>query len=118
RRHRIDQQESFSFNWGLQVPADYQRPFEPSHANMAALQLHRDQPLDSLVAQLRCAFSGIVAGNVKDFGVRAVAELGPYQLRGEKRLVDSLSALLAEFAAEGRMQLGGRTYQPCFELAS
>ena len=118
RRHRIEHRESFSFNWGLGIPAAFQQPFEPSHENMAALELHRNQPVDDLVAQLRCAFSGIVAGNVKDFGVRAVAAKGPYQLSGEPEMVQSLHSLLADFAASGRMKLDSGAYVPCFELAS
>jgi hypothetical protein len=84
---------------------------------MAALALHRDQPLSNLAAQLRCAFSGIVAGNVKDFGTRAVAANGPFQLSGEPDLVASLGELLAEFVASGRMKLDAKNYVPCFELA-
>jgi predicted Rossmann-fold nucleotide-binding protein len=118
RRHRIEQRESFSFNWGLEIPEAFQQPFEPSHENMAALKLHRQQPADALVAQLRCAFSGIVAGNVKDAGMRAVAANGPFQLRGEPDIVRSLDSLLADFAASGRMKLDAGTYEPCFELAS
>jgi predicted Rossmann-fold nucleotide-binding protein len=118
RRHRIEHQESFSFNWGLDIPEAFQQPFEPSHENMAALELHRNQPVDDLVAQLRCAFSGIVAGNVKDFGVRAVAAKGPYQLSGEPAMVQSLHSLLADFAVSGRMKLDSGAYVPCFELAS
>ena len=85
---------------------------------MAALKLHREQPVDDLVAQLRCAFSGIVAGNVKEAGIRAVTARGPFQLRGEADLVQSLGALLADFAASGRMKLDTGSYVPCFELAS
>ena len=118
KKYRIDQRESFSFNWGLVIPDAFQRPFEPNHENMAALKLHRQQPVEDLVAQLRCAFSGIVAGNVKDFGTRAVAARGPFQLSGDPDLVQSLATLLADFADNGRMKLDAGTYQPCFELAS
>jgi predicted Rossmann-fold nucleotide-binding protein len=117
RRNRIKHSESFSYNWGLSIPEQFQWPFEPSHENMAALALHRDQPLSNLAAQLRCAFSGIVAGNVKDFGTRAVAANGPFQLSGEPDLVASLGELLAEFVASGRMKLDAKNYVPCFELA-
>jgi predicted Rossmann-fold nucleotide-binding protein len=116
RRHRIEQRESFSFNWGLSIPETFQRPFEPTHENMAALKLHRQQPVNDLVAQLRCAFSGIVAGNVKDAGLRAIAERGPFQLRADSGLISSLDSLLSDFAASGRMKLDAGAYEPCFEL--
>jgi len=117
RRYRIEQQESFSFNWGMAIPAAFQQPFIPSHANMAALKLHREQPLNELMAELRRAFSGIVAGNVKDFGVRAVEESGPFQLRGDADLIASLGELLEGFVRQGRMKLDSQNYRPCFELA-
>ena len=117
RRQRVEIQESFSFNWGLVIPDSLQRPFSPSHANMAALQLHRQQPLNELVAELRRAFSGIVAGNVKDFGMRAVAEHGPFQLQGDAQVIAGLGSLLEDFVQQGRMKLDTENYQPCFELA-
>ncbi len=116
RQYRAEQQESFSFNWGLVVPEALQVPFQPTHDNMAALQLHRDQPVHRLVAELRRAFSGIVAGNVKDFGVRAVEERGPYQLHGDREIGRRLGELLADFVAQGRMKLDAANYVPCFEF--
>ncbi len=118
RQYRADQRESFSFNWGLVVPEALQAPFDPTHENMAALQLHRDQPLHSLISELRRAFSGIVAGNVKDFGVRAVEARGPYQLRGDPAVVSALGELLADFVADGRMKLDAANYVPCFEFVA
>jgi len=38
---------------------------------MASLNLTREQPLHHLAANLRRAFSGIVAGNVKENGIRS-----------------------------------------------
>jgi len=117
RRQRIAQQESFSYNWGLVIPEGLQLPFEPTHANMAALKLHRQQPLHELIAELRRAFSGIVAGNVKDAGVRAVEAHGPYQLHGDAEVVGALAELLTRFGEQGRMTLDADNYRPCFELA-
>ena len=85
---------------------------------MASLQLHRRQPVHKLVSELRRAFSGIVAGNIKDFGVRAVEQQGPYQLRGDPDIVASLGELLTAFIAQGRMKLDSSNYTPCYELVS
>ena len=79
--------------------------------------LHRQQPVHELIAELRRAFSGIVAGNVKDAGVRAVEAHGPYQLHGEPEVVAALSELLAKFVEQKRMTLDAANYRPCFELA-
>jgi predicted Rossmann-fold nucleotide-binding protein len=117
RRQRVERSESFSFHWNLSIPADLQQPFLPTHANMAGLQLHRQQPRHHLIADLRRAFSGIVAGNVKDFGVRAVEEHGPFQLHGDPDLVAGLAQLLESFVRDGRMKIDPGTYRPCFEIS-
>jgi predicted Rossmann-fold nucleotide-binding protein len=117
RRSRIEQSESFSFAWNLHIPDELQHPFMPTHENMASLKLHRDQPRHELIADLRRAFSGIVAGNVKDFGVRQVEANGPYQLQGEGVVVEGLARLLEGFVRDGRMKIDPSDYRPCFELA-
>ena len=67
-----------TFNWSLRIEPEFQLPFEPDHASMASLDLHRNQPPQLLVANLRRAFSGIVAGNVKEGGIRAIEKKGPF----------------------------------------
>ena len=69
-----------------------------------------------LIAELRRAFSGIVAGNVKDFGVRAVEQYGPYCLYGEGDVVAGLGQLLEAFVSQGRMRIDPSTYRPCFRF--
>ena len=117
RAYRVEQRESFSFNWGLTITDDLQQPFTPTHENMAALQLHREQPVHHLIAELRRAFSGIVAGNVKDFGVQLVEKHGPYRLSGDPQVIGMLGGLLQDFVDQGRMKLDAASYVPCFELA-
>ena len=43
-----------------------------------SLKLSPDQPVEVLAADLRRAFSGIVAGNVKEVGIQAIEQYGPY----------------------------------------
>jgi len=117
KRQRIAHAESFSFAWKLHIPEELQQPFVPTHEAMAALSLHRDQPRHTLIANLRRAFSGIVTGNVKDFGIRAIEENGPYQLHGSADLIQELSGLLEDFVRDGRMKIDPSSYRPCFELA-
>ena len=83
---------------------------------MAELQLHREQPTYLLAANLRRAFSGIVAGNVKESGIRAIKEHGPFKIEGDKELLQLLDKLLTAFAKQGRMKLAGKTYNPCYQL--
>lgn len=117
-RHRRSTQESYAFNWTTHVPEDMQRPFYPSHENMASLQLDPTLPTHELAAQLRRAFSGIVAGNVKAFGIKQVQEKGPYLLHGDAQLMSQLDRLLKEFVQQGRMKLRDEDYQPCFKLVT
>ena len=62
---RRQAQQAYYFNWELKITPGLQEPFTPSHDNMAALQLRADLPGHELASALRCAFSGMVAGNVK-----------------------------------------------------
>ena len=108
--------DSYNFNWLLRVPEAFQHPFVATHESMRALQLSRDLPLHERVANLRRAFSGIVAGNVKEHGVAAIERLGPYELCGDPQVLQSLDELLRGFVAAGRMKLPGSTYVPCYRL--
>ena len=116
REFRAARDDAYYFNWLLRIAAEFQRPFQPTHANMRGLQLRRDQPPHQLAAALRRAFSGIVAGNVKDAGIRAVAKHGPYEIRGEAAVMEPMDALLRSFVAQHRMKLPGKTYVPCYRL--
>jgi len=110
--------DAWYFNWRLRVEHDFQQPFVPTHEAMAALDLGRDQPPHRLAANLRRAFSGIVAGNVKDEGIRRIEEHGPFELHGDREIVDLLDALLESFVEQHRMRLPGVEYQPCYRLVS
>lgn len=114
--YRRQSQESFAFNWQLHIARELQAPFTPDHDSMANLQLNTSLPVHELAAQLRCAFSGIVAGNVKAYGVQQVAANGPYLLRAEKQLMTCLDALLQSYVTQGRMKLSSETYHPCYRL--
>ncbi len=116
RRHRISTSDAFFFNWGLEIAHNFQMPFDPTHEHMAALELHRDRPVAALAADLRRAFSGIVAGNVKPDGLRAIEKHGPYQISGEPSIMRRLDELLASFVAQQRMKLPGSEYVPCYEI--
>ena len=91
-------------------------PFEVTHESMRALRLYRDQPAHELAADLRRAFSGIVTGNVKENGVRAIEKLGPYELTGDASVMKLLDELLTAFVAQKRMKLPGSAYRPCYRL--
>jgi hypothetical protein len=116
RHYRLHNQDAFFFNWALTIEHAFQQPFRPTHANMAALNLHRDQPHHLLAADLRRAFSGIVAGNVKEDGVRAIAAHGPFVIDGDHEIMRALDKLLASFVAQQRMKLPGSEYVPCYRI--
>ncbi|WP_072821347.1 nucleotide 5'-monophosphate nucleosidase PpnN [Modicisalibacter ilicicola] len=108
--------DAFYFNWRLNVQPDFQQTFEPTHEAMAALALHREQPIHELAANLRRAFSGIVSGNVKEPGIRAIEARGPFRLHAEPELMARLDALLSSFVIQERMKLPGSHYVPCYTL--
>lgn len=117
RRRRSGQ--AYYFNWELRIDQSLQEPFVPTHENMAALRLDSKLPAHQLSSELRRAFSGLVAGNVKSFGIEQVRKHGPYRLRGDRKLLDSIDRLLAILVQEKRMKLGEGTaeYKPCYQLA-
>jgi len=115
RRHHND---SYNFNWLLSVPAEFQRPFEVTHESMRALELDRGQPVHRLAANLRRAFSGIVTGNVKDYGIHAIERHGPYELAGDPGIMRLLDELLTAFVAQRRMKLPGSIYRPVYRLVA
>ena len=117
RRYRIRTNDAFYFNWLLKIDQAFQEPFEPTHENMRALELHRGLPTHVLAGNLRRMFSGIVAGNVKPDGVKAIRERGPFEIQGEAEIMESLDELLAAFVRDHRMKLpGGGHYEPCYRL--
>lgn len=119
RQHRRDHDDAYSFNWSLKIEPEFQLPFEPSHENMASLNLHLNQRPEVLAATLRQAFSGIVAGNVKAEGIRAIERKGPFQLHGEPKLMKKMDKLLSDFVQQHRMKLpGGTAYEPCYRITS
>ncbi|MCB1554234.1 MAG: LOG family protein [Xanthomonadales bacterium] len=117
RECRLDTQDAFFFNWSLKVPFAFQQPFAPTHENMARLHLRRDVPVHELAADLRRAFSGIVAGNVKEDGMRAIEKHGVFRIDGEPEIMRALDSLLRAFVAQGRMKMSG-AYRPCYEVVA
>jgi pyrimidine/purine-5'-nucleotide nucleosidase len=115
--YRIASRDAFFFNWGLEIPVEFQQPFVPTHENMAGLNLHRDQPVNDLAANLRRAFSGIVAGNVKEEGMRAIEQHGPFRIDGEPAIMRALDDLLRAFVEQRRMKMSGE-YRPCYEVVA
>jgi predicted Rossmann-fold nucleotide-binding protein len=116
REYRRSTGDAFYFNWRLSIHSLFQTPFNPTHEAMASLELSRDLETHVLAANLRRAFSGIVAGNVKDEGIRAVEKSGPYEIHAEARIMDSLDEILRAFVSQGRMRLPGAAYTPCYRI--
>ena len=116
KEHRRETGDAYSFNWSIRIAPDLQVPFIPTHENMANLNLYPDQPAEQLAAALRRAFSGIVAGNVKDMGIKAIKEKGPYKLHGDREMMRRMDDLLQGFVAQHRMKLPGTAYIPCYEI--
>ncbi len=116
KAHRLKTGDAYSFNWGLRIAPDLQIPFIPSHSSMEKLNLYFEQPAEQLAATLRKAFSGIVAGNVKEFAIRDIEKNGPYKLHGDPAIMHNMDNLLQRFVAQHRMKLPGSVYTPCYQI--
>ncbi len=116
--HRRAREEAQFFNWHLHVDPPFQAPFPVTHATMAGTTVTFAQPPHERAANLRRLFTGIVSGNVKDAGIRAVEQHGPFEIRGDAGILGPLDELLAAFVADGRMKLPGTRYVPCYRLVA
>lgn len=116
REFRRQKGDAFYFNWLIKIDTEFQKPFIPSHKNMKALALTKNQPVHKLAANLRRAFSGVVAGNVKDEGIRAIEKHGKFEIRGDKEIMEQMDRLLSAFVEQQRMKLPGSIYEPCYTV--
>jgi len=116
RNYRRQNSDAYYFNWILEVDQEFQKPFHPTHENVAKLQLDSGLPRHQLAASLRQAFSAIVSGNVKEDGIRAIEEYGPFEIRGEQKIMRSLDDLLNSFVQQERMKVPGTRYSPCYQI--
>ncbi len=118
KQYRRSNKDAYYFNWLLEIEEQFQIPFDPSHAAMAALEIHRDLPTHQLAANLRRAFSGIVAGNVKPDTLQSIRENGIFEINGEVAIMESMDGLLSSFVADHRMKLPGTHYEPCYRIVA
>jgi predicted Rossmann-fold nucleotide-binding protein len=116
REFRKARADAYYFNWTLKIDPEFQKPFMPTHDNMRSLRLHRDQPAHLLAADLRRAFSGVVAGNVKEQGIRAIERHGHFEIHGDRAIMEPMDALLNAFVEQQRMKLPGTEYVPCYRV--
>lgn len=117
RERRYKDGDSYNFNWSLKIDPEFQHPFIPTHENMANLNLNLNQPEMHLMANLRRAFSGIVAGNIKPDTIDLIEKTGKFKLHGDKRLMHHIDRVLQDFIHQHRMKLpGGEAYEPSYEI--
>jgi len=116
RKFRRENNDAYYFNWILKVAEGFQKPFVPTHENVAKLEIKQNMARHDLAANLRQVFSAIVAGNVKEDGIAAIAEHGPFEIRGDVKIMSSLDTLLKSFVEQHRMKVPGTRYSPCYQL--
>ncbi|TCP92232.1 hypothetical protein EDC44_12432 [Cricetibacter osteomyelitidis] len=117
RERRYKDGDSYNFNWTLKIDEQFQHPFNPTHENMANLNLHFEQPKINLIANLRRVFSGIVAGNIKPETIDLIEQLGKFKLQGDPQLMEKIDRVLQDFVTQHRMKFpDGDAYEPCYEI--
>jgi predicted Rossmann-fold nucleotide-binding protein len=116
KEYRLKTADAYHFNWKLHIDPIFQEPFNATHENMATLKLHKDSPVHLLAADLRRAFSGIVAGNVKEQGIDLIERHGPFEIHGDASILEPLDKLLEAFVEQKRMKLPGSNYVPCYKV--
>jgi pyrimidine/purine-5'-nucleotide nucleosidase len=116
REFRKQTRDAYYFNWHLTIDHEFQKPFTPTHESMAQLDLHADQPIHMLAANLRRAFSGVVAGNIRPQALRAIEKNGPFKIHGDATIMKLMDELLLSFIHEHRMKIDQQNYKPCYEI--
>ncbi len=117
RQFRKQHGDAFYFNWLLRIGHEFHTPFQPTHENMRKIRLEKGREPHLLACDLRRAFSGIVAGNVKESGIKAIEEKGLFELHGERDIMEPLDKLLQSFVNQGRMKLpSSKKYSPCYHI--
>ena len=116
KEHRKQLGDAYYFNWSLTIAHAFQQPFAPVHENVRNLALHKNQQPWLLAANLRRVFSALVAGNVKDEGIRAIEEYGDFEIHGDAEVMEPVDALLTAFVAQGRMKMSAESYRPCYRI--
>ena len=116
KNFRREHSDAYYFNWILNIDHAFQKPFIPTHKSVAELKISRDQPLHLLAADLRRAFSAIVAGNVKADGIHEIETNGRFKISGDRDIMDSMDQLLSNFVEHQRMKVPGKQYTPCYYL--
>ncbi|WP_338589421.1 nucleotide 5'-monophosphate nucleosidase PpnN [Shewanella khirikhana] len=108
--------DAYPYQWSLKIEPEFQLPFVPTHEVMANLNLYFQNNKAELAANLRRAFSGIVAGNVKGETIRLIKRHGPFEIKGDPKLMDLMDELLQAFVVQQRMKLPGSAYEPCYKI--
>ena len=116
RAHRKLVGGAYYFNWSLKIDHAFQQPFAPTHENVRSLALHKHQPAYMLAANLRRVFSALVAGNVKDEGIRAIEAYGDFEIHGDADIMGPVDSLLSAFVVQGRMKMAAESYRPCYKI--
>lgn len=118
REYRKLTSEAYYYNWHLHLPYEVQQPFNPTHDSMKGLNLHKNQEKYQLASQLRRAFSGIVAGNVKANTIIQIEKKGPFEINGDPEIMTLMDKLLANIVKQKRMKLGDENYTPCYKIVT
>ncbi|MCF1439152.1 MAG: nucleotide 5'-monophosphate nucleosidase PpnN, partial [Shewanella sp.] len=116
KNYRRSTGDAYQYQWSLKIEPEFQLPFQPSHEVMANLNLSFQNNKAELAANLRRAFSAIVAGNVKAETIALIEKLGPFDIHGDPALMDMMDTLLNAFVEQQRMKLPGSAYVPCYRI--
>ncbi|WP_133406047.1 nucleotide 5'-monophosphate nucleosidase PpnN [Parashewanella tropica] len=116
KQYRRSTNDSYHFAWELYIDPQFQQPFIPTHKNVGELTLEFDMEKAELAANLRRAFSAVVAGNVKGETIQLIKEHGPFHINGDKKLMAMMDKLLSAFVDQQRMKLPGSKYTPCYQV--
>ena len=114
-KYRLETNDAYCFNWNMEIPDLLTTSFVPTHESMSGLNLSLSQSSQQIASELRCLFSGIVAGNVKPGTRQLINEAGPFKVQVTSELGGAIELLLERLISENRMKVDG-VYTPCYRI--
>ncbi len=112
---RENNEDSYYFNRNLFIPDLFQKPFHPTHENVASLNINKKIEPFLFAATIRQVFSAIVCGNIKPEGISAIEAHGPLKIHGDHSVLQEIDKLILSFIQQHRMRLKGE-YHPVYEI--
>ena len=117
KEQRIAQKDSFFFNWGIDVPLEFQQPFVPTHERWRGWTCTTGASRMNWRPTCAARSPASSPATSRRTGMRRIEAHGPFEIHGDPDIMQALDALLRAFVEQRRMKISGE-YRPCYRVVS